>query len=459
VYLELKFMPESRCLQGIWSSPWIFIFAASGSAVGLGNIWKFPYVLGQNGGGAFLLVYCLCLLLVGLPVLMAEVALGRTVRSNPIDTINDLSERRIVHKAWVFVPWLSGVTGFLILTFYSVIAGWSLAYLERALSGDFKEITQVGAAVMFGDLLSSPTEMLLWHSVFMALVVLTVGQSVTRGLSAVVRLLLPTLVVSLILLASYSMTIGNTAEAMDFMFRWSWQDITFDVVLAAVGLALFSLSVGMGAMFAYGAYMSKRMSIARACSIVVGVDLLVAILAGLVIFPLVFSFQIDVEAGPSLTFVSLPIIFGSLPGGQFFASVFFLLLVVAALTSAISMLELFVAWLHEKFYIVRLKAAFLMGMAVWFLGIAVLLSFNHWDSKVIFGMNFFELLDEFTSLILLPVGAILLSVLVAWFIPHSMLQNEMITKQANHFQWWYKTLKYISIPAMLVITFAGWIGV
>ncbi|GGN22189.1 MULTISPECIES: sodium-dependent transporter [Marinomonas] len=452
-------MPESRCLQGIWSSPWIFIFAASGSAVGLGNIWKFPYVLGENGGGAFLLVYCLCLLSVGLPVLIAEVALGRTVRSNPIDTVNDLSERRIVHPAWVLVPWLAGITGFLILTFYSVIAGWSIAYLDRAVTGEFDNITQAGASGMFNELLATPSEMLLWHSVFMALVVLTVGQSVTRGLSAVVRILLPMLVVTLLLMACYSMMIGNMSDALNFMFRWSWQDITFDVVLAAVGLALFSLSVGMGAMFAYGAYMSKRMSIARACSIVVGVDLLVALLAGLVIFPLVFSFDIDVQAGPSLTFVSLPIIFGNLLGGQFFAGVFFLLLVVAALTSAISMLELFVAWLHEKFYIARLKAALLMGMAVWFVGIAVLLSLNHWDSKLMFGLNLFELLDKFTSLILLPVGAILLSVLVAWFIPRPMLQNEMITKQANHFQWWYKTLKYISIPAMIVITLAGWIGV
>ncbi|RBO85872.1 sodium-dependent transporter [Marinomonas aquiplantarum] len=452
-------MPESRCLQGIWSSPWIFIFAASGSAVGLGNIWKFPYVLGQNGGGAFLLVYCLCLLLVGLPVLVAEVALGRTVRSNPVDTVNDLSERRIVHKAWVIVPWLAGITGFLILTFYSVIAGWSIGYLERAISGDFQQITQAGAVGMFKGLLANPSEMLLWHSVFMALVVLTVGQSVTRGLSALVRILLPALVVSLLGLSAYSMVVGDMSKTLEFMFGWSWQDITFDVVLAAVGMALFSLSVGMGAMFAYGAYMSKRMSITRACGIVVGVDLLVAILAGLLIFPLVFSFQIDVQAGPSLTFVSLPIIFGGLPGGQFFASVFFALLVIAALTSAISMLELFVAWLHEKFYIARLKAALLMGIAVWFIGIAVLLSFNHWDSKIMFGLNFFELLDELTSLILLPVVAILLSILVAWFIPRTMLQNEMITKQISHFEWWYGTLKYISIPAMMVITLAGWIGV
>ncbi|AEF53420.1 sodium-dependent transporter [Marinomonas posidonica] len=452
-------MPESRCLQGIWSSPWIFIFAASGSAVGLGNIWKFPYVLGQNGGGAFLLVYCLCLLLVGLPVLVAEVALGRTVRSNPVDTVNDLSERRIVHKAWVIVPWLAGITGFLILTFYSVIAGWSIGYLERAVSGEFRQITQAGAVTMFKDLLANPSEMLLWHSVFMVLVVLTVGQSVTRGLSALVRILLPVLVISLLGLSAYSMTVGNMAKTLDFMFGWSWQDITFDVVLAAVGMALFSLSVGMGAMFAYGAYMSKRMSIARACGIVVGVDLLVALLAGLLIFPLVFSFQIDVEAGPSLTFVSLPIIFGGLPGGQFFAGVFFTLLVVAALTSAISMLELFVAWLHEKFYIARLKAALLLGIAVWLIGIAVLLSFNHWDSKILFDLNFFELLDALTSLILLPVVAILLSILVAWFIPRTMLQNEMITKQISHFEWWYGTLKYISIPAMMVITLAGWIGV
>ncbi|ETX10529.1 transporter [Marinomonas ushuaiensis DSM 15871] len=452
-------MPENRCLQGIWSSPWIFIFAASGSAVGLGNIWKFPYVLGQNGGGAFLLVYCLCLLLVGLPVLMAEVALGRTVRSNPIDTVNDLSERRIVHSAWVFVPWLAGVTGFLILTFYSVIAGWALAYLERAISGDFQGLDQVGASSMFTALLKEPVEMLLWHSVFMVLVVITVGQSVTRGLSAVVRVLLPILVVALGLLAVYSITVGDMPATLKFMFQWAWQDITFEVVLAAVSLALFSLSVGMGAMFAYGAYINKRMSIARACSIVVGVDLLVALLAGLVIFPLVFAFQIDVEAGPSLTFVSLPIIFGNLLGGQFFASVFFLLLVVAALTSAISMLELFVAWLHEKFYMARIKAAFLTGLAVWFIGIAVLLSFNHWDSEIVFNLNFFELLDVFTSLVLLPLSAISLSILVAWFIPRPMLQNEMITKQSSHFQWFYKTLKYISIPAMIVITVAGWIGV
>ena len=452
-------MPENRCLQGIWSSPWIFIFAASGSAVGLGNIWKFPYVLGQNGGGAFLLVYCLCLLLVGLPVLMAEVALGRTVRSNPIDTVNDLSERRIVHSAWVFVPWLAGVTGFLILTFYSVIAGWALAYLERAISGDFQGLNEVGASNMFSALLREPTEMLLWHSVFMALVVITVGQSVTRGLSAVVRVLLPVLVVALGLLAAYSVTVGDMPATLNFMFHWAWQDITFEVVLAAVSLALFSLSVGMGAMFAYGAYINKRMSIARACSIVVGVDLLVALLAGLVIFPLVFAFQIDVEAGPSLTFVSLPIIFGNLLGGQFFASVFFLLLVVAALTSAISMLELFVAWLHEKFYMTRIKAAFITGLAVWFIGIAVLLSFNHWDSKIIFDLSFFELLDTFTSLVLLPLSAISLSILVAWFIPHSMLQNEMIAKQSSHFQLFYKTLKYSSIPAMIVITIAGWIGV
>ncbi|MEP0071296.1 MAG: sodium-dependent transporter [Marinomonas sp.] len=452
-------MPESRCLQGIWSSPWIFIFAASGSAVGLGNIWKFPYVLGQNGGGAFLLIYCLCLLLVGLPVLMAEVALGRTVRSNPIDTVNDLSERRIVHPGWVVVPWIAGITGFLILSFYSVIAGWSLAYLERAISGDFMGITTSSATDMFDGLLAEPTEMLLWHSVFVVLVVMTVGQSVTRGLSAVVRFLLPALVITLGSLAVYSVSIGDMDSTLRFMFQWSWKDVTFDVVLAAVSLALFSLSVGMGAMFAYGAYISKRMSIARACTIVVGVDLLVALLAGLVIFPLVFAFQIDVEAGPSLTFVSLPIIFGNLIGGQFFASIFFLLLVIAALTSAISMLELFVAWLHEKFYIARLKAAFLMGVLVWFVGVAVLLSFNHWDSDIVLGLNFFEVLDSVTSLILLPIGAILLSILVAWFIPHAMLQNEMITKRLSHFQWWYKVLKYISIPAMVIITVAGWIGV
>ncbi|REG85109.1 sodium-dependent transporter [Marinomonas pollencensis] len=452
-------MPESRCLQGIWSSPWIFIFAASGSAVGLGNIWKFPYLIGENGGGAFLLIYCACLLLVGLPILMAEVALGRTVRSNPIDTINDLSERRVISRFWVLVPWIAGLTGFLILTFYSVIAGWSIGYLERAISGDFVNISQVDAVRMFDHLLASPGEMLLWHSIFVALVILTVGQSVTRGLAALVRILLPVLIVVLLLLAGFSLEEGYSLKAIHFLFRWSWQDVTFGVVLSAVGHALFSLSVGMGAMFAYGAYMSKRMSIARACSAVVAIDLIVAVLACLVIFPLAFAFHIDLDSGPSLAFVSLPIIFGSLPAGQLVGGFFFLLLVIAALTSAISMLELFVAWLHEKFYIARFKAALLLGGAVWFIGIAVLLSFNHWDSKVLFGLNFFELLDKLTSLIMLPLGAILLSLLVAWFIPRTVLRNEMITRQVGHFHIWYNILKYISIPVLVIITLAGWIGV
>lgn len=452
-------MPESRCLQGIWSSPWIFIFAASGSAVGLGNIWRFPYLLGQNGGGAFLFVYCTCLLLVGLPILMAEVALGRTVRSNPIDTVNDLSERRIIHPAWVVVPWIAGLAGFLILTFYSVIAGWSMAYVERAFSGKFNGITESGAQSMYHQLLASPGEMLLWHSLFMLLVILTVGQAVTRGLAALVRILLPVLVVVLVLLAGFSLVTGKTADAMSFLFRWSWQDITLPVVRAAVGQALFSLSVGMGAMFAYGAYMSKRMSIARACSAVMLVDLSVSLLACLIIFPLAFAFHINVNAGPSLTFVSLPIVFGGLPAGQVVGGLFFLLLTIAALTSAISMLELFVAWLHEKFYVARLKAAFLLGAAVWFVGIAVLLSFNHWDHKLIFDMNFFQLLDKLTSLIMLPLGAILLSILVAWFLPRSVLQNEMVARKSTHFQWWYLTLKYVSIPVLVVVTLAGWIGV
>ncbi|GAB3483185.1 sodium-dependent transporter [Marinomonas epiphytica] len=451
-------MPESRCLQGIWSSPWVFIFAASGSAVGLGNIWKFPYLVGENGGGAFLLIYCLCLLLVGLPVLIAEVALGRTVRSNPIDTVNDLSERQYLHKYWVAVPWLAGITGFLILTFYSVISGWSLGYLERAIVGDFVGLNHADAVVMFQDLLAKPSEMLFWHSVFMFLVVLTVGQSVTRGLSRLVRILLPLLLFVLLALTAYSLTTGAASQALAFLFDWSWEDVTFGVVLSAVGHALFSLSVGMGAMFAYGAYMSKSMSIARACGIVVLIDLVVAVLAGLLIFPLVFAFQIDVESGPSLTFISLPIILGSLPGGQFIGLAFFSLLGIAALTSAISMLELFVAWLHEKIYIGRLQAAFLMGGAVWFIGVAVLLSFNKWDGDIMFGLNAFGLLDKLTSIVLLPVVAILLSCLVAWALPRDMLQKEMIAQQKHHFVWWHRVLKYISIPAMVVITLAGWIG-
>ncbi|WP_067222862.1 sodium-dependent transporter [Marinomonas gallaica] len=452
-------MPESRCLQGIWSSPWIFIFAAAGSAIGLGNIWKFPYMLGANGGGAFLLIYCLCLVVVGLPMLMAEVALGRTVRSNPVDTVNDLAERHVVPKYWVAVPYLAGVTGLLILTFYSVIAGWAFAYSRRAVTGALENLDKVQSEALFQDFLQAPVEMIFWHTLFMAMVVLVVGQAVTRGLSSVVKLLLPALIFLLLLLAGYALVVGASSEAIGFLLRFDWDQVTFEVALSAIGHALFSLGVGLGAMFSYGAYMSKRMSIAKACTIVVGLDLLVSILSALIIFPLTFAFGIDVDSGPSLPFVTLPIIFDLLPAGQVIGLVFFALLALAALTSAIALMELFVSWLHERFYVGRLKASFIIGLVIWFCGIAIVLSFSHWDAKIAFGLNLFELVDNVTSLIMLPVAAIALSVLVAWVVPEPMLKNEMIAKNPSHFRWWYTTLKYVSIPAAVLITVAGWIGV
>ncbi|EAQ65611.1 sodium-dependent transporter, NSS family protein [Marinomonas sp. MED121] len=451
-------MPKNRCLQGIWASPWVFIFAAAGSAVGLGNLWKFPYMMGENGGGAFLFVYIICLLLVGLPVLIAEVALGRTVRSNPIDTVNDLSERRIIAKGWVGLPWLAGVVGFLVFSFYSVIAGWCVSYFRRAITGEFNDITLPKSQFIFDEMLAKPEEMAIWNSVFLVMVILAVGQSVTRGLAKLVKFLLPALIILLVTLSFYSLQVGDVAQTLEFLFGWKWSDITFDVVLAAVGHAFFSLSIGMGAMFAYGAYMSKHMSIARACSIVVGLDLLVALLAGLIIFPLVFAYDLDVASGPSLTFVSLPIVFGAIQGGQVLGGLFFTLMIIAALTSAISMLELFIAWLHERFSMNRFKAAILSVNAAWFIGLAVILSFNDWSNYVVMGLTFFELLDSLTSLVLLPISAIVLTVLVAWFIPQTMWEKELITRNPKHFSWWYVTLKYISLPAMLLIAVTGWLG-
>ncbi|TDO95921.1 sodium-dependent transporter [Marinomonas balearica] len=452
-------MTESRCLQGIWSSPWIFIFAASGAAIGLGNVWKFPYMMAENGGAAFLLVYGLCLLFVAFPIVVAEVAIGRTVRSNPIDTVNDLSERKLLHRGWVLVPWLAGITGMLIMTFYSVIASWGLAYVERAITGLFANIGRFEADVMYQDLLDSPVEMLFWHSIFMLLVVLTVGQSVTRGLATLVKILLPVLIVFLSLLAVYALSVGESSQALEFMTVWSWSDFSFDMVLSAIGHALFSVGVGLGAMFSYGAYMNKRMSISRACAIVVGVDLVVSLLAAVVIFPLAFEFNIDVDSGPSLAFVTLPIVFGALPGGQVIGASFFVLLTIAALTSSIAMMELFVAWLHEKFYIGRLKAATVLGAFIWLAGIAILLSFNHWDAKLIFDKNLFELVDSLTSFVLLPLVALLIAVMVGWFVPEQMLRKEMITKDPKNFDWWYNVLKFVSIPLIGLITVAGWIGV
>ena len=292
--------------HGQWSSRLAFILAASGSAVGLGNIWKFPYMAGENGGGAFVLIYLLCILLLGLPVMMAEVMLGKRGRQSPINTMLTLAREAKASARWVLLGWLGVLTGFLILSYYSVIAGWSLSYVVQSASGEFIGASQPQIGQLFDDLLANPSRLIIWHGIFILMTMVVVVRGVSKGLELAVRYLMPSLVIIILLLIAYAMTQGHFVAGMQFLFTPDFSKISTEVVLDALGQAFFTLSLGMGSIMVYGAYLPKDVSIAKTSVAVAGTDTMIAICAGLAIFPIVFANQLEPAQGPGLIFNTLP---------------------------------------------------------------------------------------------------------------------------------------------------------
>ncbi|MGM0561554.1 MAG: sodium-dependent transporter [Pseudomonadota bacterium] len=408
-----------------WSSRMTFILAATGSAVGLGNIWRFSYLVGDSGGAAFVLVYLLCIALVGLPILVSEWMIGRRGQKNPINSLAELARKNGSSQAWMIVG-VSGVLGaFLILSFYSVIGGWSLSYTLSSLTGDFSGQDAATIEGLFGALLGSPGMLLLWHTIFMALVLGIVAFGVNQGLEKAVRLLMPALVVLLVILVVYGMFSGHFGEALSFMFAPDLSAFTGGVVLAAMGQAFFTLSLGMGIMIAYGSYLGQEVKLLGAARTVIILDTVIALLAGLAIFPIVFANGLDPSEGPGLIFVTLPIAFGSMTAGWLLGLIFFLLLTFAALTSAISLLEPVVEFLEERSPLTRVPATVVASFAIWGLGIAALLSFNLWDFTVLFGLNIFDLLDTVTAKILLPLTGLGAVVFVGWVLSRESVEKEL----------------------------------
>jgi len=359
--------PPSRCL---WSSRWDFILVSAGSAVGLGNIWKFPDMTGSYGGSAFVLVYLACLVIIGLPLLMAETLLGRRGRGNPLDAMGALAREAGAGAWWKILGGIGMVGALLILAFYSVVAGWILEYMVRAFSG-FAGITGASAATAFTALLADPLTMAAWHTVFMAMTVVIVARGVTGGIEQANRIMMPLLLVIVLVLIAYGLVAADLPAALRFMFRFDARQITPTVILAAMGHAFFTLSLGMGAIMVYGSYLERNVSIARTCIYVAAADTLIALLAGLAIFAIVFAQGLAPAAGPGLILQTLPLAFSQMPFGQVIGVLFFVLVVFAAWTSSISMLEPFVAFLIEHFSIRRARAAWATGIAVWLLGLAV----------------------------------------------------------------------------------------
>ncbi|MEE9351831.1 MAG: sodium-dependent transporter [Thiotrichaceae bacterium] len=445
-------MAERKSIHGLWSGKFAFILAATGSAVGLGNIWKFPYITGENGGGAFVLFYLLCIAVIGVPILMAEVMLGRRGRQNPIGSMNTLAIEENASTKWKWIGIMGVVTGIMILSYYSVIGGWALSYFFEAVSGTFKGISAEASGEHFGALVGSWDTLLGWHTMFMGLTLYVISKGVRGGLEKAVTLLMPALFILLLVMVGYAMQTGSFQKGLDFLFSADFSKLNKESALTAMGHAFFTLSLGMGAIMAYGSYLPKNVSIAGAGIAIALADTVVALLAGMAIFPIVFANGLEPSSGPGLIFTTLPIAFGQMPFGNVFAAIFFLLLIFAAWSSAISLIEPAVAWLVEKTGVTRFRATILMGGATWLLGIGSILSFNVWKNAQFLDKTFFDWMDYLTSNILLPFGGLLIAVFAGWIMRKKSSQDELGLSTAMHGLWSF-LVKYVAITAVLIVMF------
>jgi NSS family neurotransmitter:Na+ symporter len=437
--------------RSTWRNRWTFMLATAGSAIGLGNIWKLPYMIGVNGGSAFVLVFIACILIVGIPLMMTEILLGRRAQKNPFNGIEALAIEAKASPYWKLLGGMGMLTGLLILSFYSVIGGWVLYFITEAIKGSFVDIKAAESTANFNDLLASPLTLLFWHTIFMCLTMGVVARGVNSGLEKANNILIPALFFILLILLGYSMSVGDMQAAYHFMFSLDFSKITPVAVLSALGHAFFSLSLGMGSVMVYGSYLQRHVSIARTTIYIALADTMLGLLVGLAIYALVFANNLAPNAGPGLIFQTLPIAFGHMPWGSLIATLFFMLVAFAAWTSAISLVEPTIAWIVENTNISRKVSATGLGFAVWLLGITVLLSFNDWQHvKIIFGLNIFETLDKLTSTILLPLGGLLMAIFAGYFMKKDHVQEELNLDNQG-FKLWVITNNYISPIAIIAV--------
>ncbi|MBO6658070.1 MAG: sodium-dependent transporter [Pseudomonadales bacterium] len=447
----------SESVHGMWSSRLMFILAVAGSAVGLGNIWRFPYVAGENGGGVFVLAYIGCIALIGIPIMIAEIVLGRAGRQSPINTMRTLTARSEGSSAWQAIGWMGALAGFMILSFYSVIAGWALAYLIDMGRGVFVDAGAEFATSSFQSFTGDPVKVLGWHTLFMIITTIIAARGVGKGLETTVRYLMPTLFFLLLALVAWAaFSSGHFQEGLAFLFAFKTDQFTGDSILMAMGQAFFTLSLGMGAIMAYGAYLPKEASIVNSALTIAVIDTLVAICSGLVIFPIVFANGLEPSAGPGLMFISLPIAFGQMAGGQFFGTLFFLLVGFAAITSAISIGEPAVAWVVEKAKVTRKTSAIVIGSLAWLVGIGSALSFNLWsDVKLLPGKTFFDTMDYVSNNIILPLGGILIGLFAGWVLDRKILAEQLSDAPSlvvSCLLWLIRVLAPLGIAVVFIMT-------
>jgi len=436
----------------------MFVLAAVGSAVGLGNIWKFPYITGENGGAAFFFVYLICICAIGIPVMMAEIMLGRAGRMSPINSLLRIAREQGLSRKWGLLGWAGVGGGLVILSFYSVIAGWILAYVFRTFSGEFGGVEAATASEAFGDLIGNPWMSGLWFTIFLVATGYFVARGVNRGLELVIRFCMPLLFVLLFVMLIYGISQGGFGQAFQFMFKLDFGNLglSWDSLVIAMGHAFFTLSIGMGAIMAYGAYMPQESSIKSAVGIIVVVDTLVAIIAGLAIFSIAYAHGANPDAGLSLLFTTATTAFGNLWGGVIFGGLFFVLVTFAAFTSAISLLEPAIAYFVEKFNSRRWVVATVCVSISWVLGLFSVFSFNllsGWNFKIEGeAWTVFVILDHFTQWFILPLGGLFICILAAWCIPWKLVGNTLeINSDRGKLLW--KIFGGIVAPAAIILVF------
>ena len=447
-------MNYQQARQVSWRNSWSFIAATAGATIGLGNLWKFSYLAGENGGGAFLLIYVASLLLVAMPVMLAELVIGSRGQADPITAVQDVSVEAVQHNRWQLIGWLGCVAGLLVLSYYSVIAGWSFAYVGKLFSGEFDAGSVQLAAERFQQLLADPIGLIKLQTGFLLVVAVIVACGVRRGIAAAARLLLPLLLITLAVLAIFAWQVGDFDAASDFLFRVDFSVVDHRVVLTALGHAFFTLSLGLGVMISFGAYQPGRRPLTGMVSVVVLVDTLVSLLAGLAIFPLVFALNVAPSMGPGLMFVAMPYGFGNMTSGSYYGGLFFLMVAMAAITSGSALLEPLTARLVKRYGWWRPFAAFAVAAAAWLLGLITLFSFNIWESVRIGGLSIFNSLDFLTANILLPLGGLLTALLVGWGMRTEVLRDELYNDRPVFFSLWYGVLRYIAAPGVMLVF--GW---
>lgn len=443
-----------------WSGRLAFILASIGAAVGLGNIWKFPYTLGSSGGSAFILVYVIAIFLIATPIMLAEMIMGRHARRSAPAAFKKLAIERGSSGNWGLVGWMGLFALFLVLSFYSVIAGWTAAYLVKTASGGLAGLSPAEVGGNFGGFLHDPKQMIFWHALFTGATVYIISRGIKVGLERVVKFLMPALFITLVALVINSAITGDFATAVDFLFTADLSKITPPVVLAAVGQAFFSVNVGIGSVLTYSAYLPKDVNLFQSAIVVSLGDTLVALLAGLAIFPIVFANDLDPAEGAGLIFVTLSTAFAKMPAGSLIGSAFFLMILFAALTSSISMLETMTARIHEIRGVSRTKAAVMIGSGTFVMGLVTVFSFSTWENTfplgqfaTFAGKTPFDLIDYLVSNILMPLGGMLYALFVGWWLSRDMLLSEIGIGDGVVFKLWLLLVRVIAPFAVATVFF------